>query len=156
MVNPLTELGLRSESPQKNGGVKMKIRGLVLIMVAVALSFAPQFVNTSSAAGGYSSRLISPTLGQVLYHGQQFRIEWVPTFPHMHLNGSEMEIYLSLDGGKTFTTWVAFVGVSNTYYDWTVPNTPTNAAVLDIRFGREMPYYPETFSPQPASTFVIQ
>ena len=40
------------------------------------------------------------------------------------------------------------------YFDWTVPNTPTNAAVLDVRFGCEM-YYPETYSPQPASTFVI-
>ena len=135
----------------------MKIRGLVVILFAVAVSFAPQFVNTSSAAGGYSSKLISPTLGQVLYHGQKFRIEWAPTFPKgMSLTMCEMEIYLSLDGGKTFTTWVAFVGVSNTYYDWTVPNTPTNAAVLDIRFGRETPYDPETHSPQPASTFVIR
>src|SRR6516164_1444752 len=100
MVNPLTELGLRSESPQKNGGVKMKIRGLVLIMVAVELSFAPQFVNTSSAAGGYSSRLISPTLGQVLYHGQQFRIEWVQTFPQCPWTGFEMEFYLSLDAER--------------------------------------------------------
>ena len=30
---------------------------------------------------------------------------------------------------------------------------PTNAAVLDIRFGREL--YPESYSPQAASTFVI-
>jgi hypothetical protein len=134
----------------------MKIRGSVVILFAVAVSFAPQVVNTSRAAGGYSSRLISPTLGQVLYHGQQFRIEWAPTFPKMNLDGSEMEIWLSLDGGRTFTTWVAFTGWTNKYCDWTVPNTPTNAAVLDIRFGREVPYYPETHSPQPASTFVIR
>ena len=31
---------------------------------------------------------------------------------------------------------------------------PTNAAVLDIRFGCEG-WYPESYAPQPASTFVI-
>ena len=31
---------------------------------------------------------------------------------------------------------------------------PTNAAVLDIRFGCEQ-WYPESYAPQPASTFVI-
>jgi hypothetical protein len=31
---------------------------------------------------------------------------------------------------------------------------PTNAAVLDIRFGCEL-YYPESYSPQAAATFVI-
>jgi hypothetical protein len=136
----------------------MKIRGFVVTVFAVVLSFAPQFANISSAASsdGYYSKLVSPKLGQVLYPGQQFRIEWAPTFPNIkNLNLSEMEIWLSLDGGRTFTTWVTFTNVNARYYDWTVPNTPTNAAVLDIRFGREMPYYPETYSPQPASTFVI-
>ena len=46
----------------------MDIRGLVLISAAVAISFAPQFVNTSNAqAGGYSAELISPVAGQVLH-----------------------------------------------------------------------------------------
>ncbi|MEP6587064.1 MAG: hypothetical protein ABJB70_10090 [Candidatus Udaeobacter sp.] len=40
------------------------------------------------------------------------------------------------------------------YFYWTVPNMPTNAAVMDIRFGCE-PGYPESYAPQPASTFVI-
>jgi hypothetical protein len=66
-----------------------------------------------------------------------------------------MELMLSLDGGKTFSTCITPVIAPTTkYYDWTVPNTPTNAAVLDIRFGCEW-YYPESSSPQPASTFVI-
>ena len=132
---------------------KMKIRGFVVLLFLVAFAFAPAKLN---AQGTYSAKLISPTLGQVLHHGQQFRIEWTPTFPNINLNGSEMEIWLSLDGGRTFTTWIAFTSPHNRYYDWTVPNTPTNAAVLDIRFGREIPYYPETYSPQPASTFVIR
>ena len=130
----------------------MKSRIFIVLLFLVAFAVAPADVN---AQGTYSAKLISPTLGQVLYHGQQFRVEWKATFPNIRLNGSEMEIWLSLDGGRTFTTWLTFTSVTNRYFDWTVPNTPTNAAVLDIRFGREIPYYPETYSPQPASTFVI-
>jgi hypothetical protein len=43
---------------------------------------------------------------------------------------------------------------ANDSYLWTVPNLPTNAAVMDIRFGCEG-WYPESYAPQPASTFVI-
>jgi len=130
----------------------MKTRVFIVLLFLAAFAFGAANVN---AQGTYSAKLISPRLGQVLHQGQQFRIEWKATFPNIHLNGSEMEIWLSLDGGRTFTTWLTFTSVLNRYFDWTVPNTPTNAAVLDIRFGREIPYYPETYSPQPASTFVI-
>lgn len=66
-----------------------------------------------------------------------------------------MEIWLSLDGGKTFPTYIVpFMDPRSKYFYWTVPNTPTNAAVLDIRFGCDL-HYPESYSPQPASTFVI-
>jgi hypothetical protein len=44
------------------------------------------------------------------------------------------------------------VGAQN--HDWIVPNTPTNAAVLDIRFGC-LNLYPETSSLQVQSAFVI-
>jgi hypothetical protein len=133
----------------------MKTPALIVSLWLVAFAITPHNVSAQSS-NGYSSKLISPRLGQVLYPGQQFRIEWAPTFPTIkNLNLSEMEIWLSLDGGRTFTRWVTFTNVNARYYDWTVPNTPTNAAVLDIRFGREMPYYPETYSPQPQSTFVI-
>ena len=40
------------------------------------------------------------------------------------------------------------------YFDSIVPNTPTNAAVLDIRFGC-LNIYPETSSLQVQSAFVI-
>ncbi len=60
----------------------MKIRGFVVLLFLVAFAFAPAKLN---AQGTYSSKLISPKLGQVLYHGQQFRIEWEPTFPHIHV-----------------------------------------------------------------------
>jgi hypothetical protein len=83
----------------------------------------------------------------VLYHGQRFRIQWMAQLPDW--NGiCETELWLSLDGGRTFNPPVITPVV--------VPNTPTNAAVIDIRFGCEVPYYPETASPQPVSTFVIR
>jgi hypothetical protein len=65
-----------------------------------------------------------------------------------------MEIWLSLDGGRAFSTCITpALTPRSRYFDWTVP-TPTNTAVLDIRFGCEF-YYPESYSPQPASAFVI-
>ena len=124
-------------------------------MLAVALSFAPQFVNTSSAAGGYSAKLISPTAGQILHPGQVIRVEWKSVLPPINLGACEMEVWLSLDGGRTFTAEISpWMDPRAQYFYWTVPNWPTNAAVMDIRFGCEA-YYPESYAPQPASTFVI-
>ena len=133
----------------------MKTRRLFLTIFAVALTITPQLVNTSSAAGTYSAQLISPRAGQILYPGQKIRVEWRSVLPPIDLGACEMEVWLSLDGGSTFTMWISpWMGPKAQYFDWIVPNTPTNAAVLDIRFGCE-PGYPETYSPQPASTFVI-
>jgi hypothetical protein len=135
----------------------MKTRGFVVIMFAVALSFAPQFVNTSSAAsGGYSAQLISPRAGQVLYPGQKVKVEWTSVLPNIEVQWCEMEIFLSLDGGRTYLTCITpLLDPRARFFYWTVPNTPTNAAVLDIRFGCEH-WYPECYSPQTASTFVIR
>jgi hypothetical protein len=134
----------------------MKTRGFLVTMFAVALSFAPQFVSTSSAASGkYSAQLISPTAGQVLYPGQQVRVEWNATLPDVPTRGCEMEVWLSLDGGSSFTLCLTpHLDPHAKYFYWTVPNTPTNAAVLDIRFGCDL-HYPESYSPQTASMFTI-
>ena len=67
----------------------------------------------------------------------------------------ETEVLLSLDGGKTI--YLLLTEQRNPkihYFDWTVPNTPTNAAVLDIRFGC-LNIYPETSSLQVQTAFVI-
>ena len=133
----------------------MKTRGFIVTMLAAAFIFAPQFVNTSSAASGYSAKLISPTAGQVLYPGQRIKVEWKAIFPRVNLEWCEMEVLLSVDGGRTFNICISVsFDPKATYFYWTVPNTPTNAAVLDIRFGCEM-IYPETYSPQTNSPFVI-
>ena len=126
-----------------------------MTIFAVAFSVAPQLVSTSSAAGTYSATLISPRVGQVLYPGQKIRVEWRSVLPHIDVGACEMEVWLSLDGGTTFTMWISpWLHPRAQYFDWTVPNTPTNAAVMDIRFGCEQ-FYPETYAPQPAATFVI-
>ena len=134
----------------------MKNRGFFVMMFAVALSFAPQFSDTSSAASAkYSAQLISPTAGQVLYPGQIVRVEWRSVLPNIYLGACEMEVWLSLDGGRTFNTLISpWLDPKAQYFYWTVPNLPTNAAVMDVRFGCE-PGYPESYAPQPASTFVI-
>ena len=134
----------------------MKIRGLIVMVLAIALIVAPQFVNISSAdSGKYSAQLISPTAGQILYPGQRVRVEWRSILPPVNLGACEMEVWLSLDGGRTFYTLISpWMDPKAQYFYWTVPNMPTNAAVLDVRFGCE-PGYPESYAPQPASTFVI-
>ena len=129
----------------------MKSRGFVLIMVAMAFALAPA---KSNAQGNYVVRLISPVTGQVLYAGQKIMVEWKHTLPNIPLPGCESEVWLSLDGGRTFPMWITSLDPRSTSFLWTVPNTPTNAAVLDIRFGCDL-HYPESYAPQPASMFTI-
>ena len=138
----------------------MKVQRLILILLALlALSFvfAPKSLTTASAARKkhYSARLISPKAGDVLTAGQVVRVEWTANFPDVDLNMCETEIRLSLDGGATTYMWITgFRDPAVQYYDWTVPNTPTRTAVLDIHFGC-LGIYPETPSPQVQSTFAI-
>ena len=129
----------------------MKSRGFVLIMVAMAFAFAPA---KSNGQGNYVVRLISPVMGQVLYPGQKIMIEWKHTLPNIPLPGCESEMWMSLDGGRTSPMWITWLDPRSTSFLWTVPNTPTNAAVLDIRFGCDL-HYPESYAPQPASMFTI-
>jgi hypothetical protein len=88
--------------------------------------------------------------------GQVVRVEWKSVFPDVYVDLSwcETEIRLSLDGGTTFTWITGERDPREKHFDWTVPNTPTNAAVLDIRFGC-LGYYPETEGLQVQSAFVI-
>ena len=121
-------------------------------------ALAPQSPGTAFAQADqkkYSAKLISPTAGQVLIPGQVVRIEWTANFPNVDLTMCETEILLSLDGGKTIYMFITSSRRPKVqYFDWTVPNTPTNAAVLDIRFGC-LNIYPETPSLQVQSAFVI-
>ena len=133
----------------------MKNQPLILALFALTFAFVPQLSRTASAGPKqYSAKLISPRAGEVLTPGQVFRVEWTSVFPNVDLNLCEAEIRLSLDGGTTFTWITGERDPRVRYFDWTVPKTPTNNAVLNIRFGC-LGIYPETSSPQFQSAFVI-
>ena len=136
----------------------MKPQRLFLALLALTFALAPQLPRTAFAQAykkKYSAKLISPRPGEVLIPGQVVRIEWTANFPDVDLTMCETEILLSLDGGKTIYMFITSSRRPKVqYFDWTVPNTPTNAAVLDIRFGC-LNIYPETSSLQIQSSFVI-
>jgi hypothetical protein len=136
----------------------MKTRRLILALLALTFILTLQLPGTAFAQDRkwkYRARLISPKAGEVLTPGKVVRIEWTANFPSVDLSMCETEILLSLDGGKTI--YMQLIEQRNPkvqYFDWTVPNTPTNEAVLDIRFGC-LNIYPETSSLQVQSAFVI-
>jgi hypothetical protein len=137
----------------------MKTRGLLLsifvVAFAVAANAAPLPAQQLPVGHGYSARLISPRPGDILLPGQQVRVQWQAALPHVDMTWCELELYLSLDGGRTYPIRLTpQLDPRIGYFDWTVPNTPTGAAVLDIRFGCEG-YYPESASVQSRSMFVI-
>ena len=136
----------------------MKLHPLIPLL-ALTFVLAPQSPRTAFARPNqqnkYSARLISPRRGDVLVPAQVVRIQWTAEFPGVDLTMCETEVLLSLDGGKTI--YMLLTEQRNPkiqYFDWTVPNAPTNEAVLDIRFGC-LNIYPETSSIQVQSAFVI-
>jgi len=136
----------------------VKTPRLILALLALTFALASQLPGTAFAQADqkkYSAKLISPRAGQVLSPGQVVRIEWTADFPNVDLTMCETEVLLSLDGGRTI--YMLLTEQRNPevqYFDWTVPNAPTNAAVLDVRFGC-LNIYPETSSIQLRSAFVI-
>ena len=136
----------------------MKTPRFILALFALTVALAPQSPNTAFAQPhkpGYRAKLISPRAGQVLVPGQVVRIAWTADFPGVDLTMCETEVLLSLDGGRTIYMRLTESRNPNVqYFDWTVPNAPTNEAVLDIRFGC-LNIYPETPSLQVRSAFVI-
>jgi hypothetical protein len=135
----------------------MKTKRFTITLFALAFVFAPQSVRTASAGAkgrDYSAELVSPRAGEVLVPGQIVRVEWKSVLPEMDLSWCETEIGLSIDGGRTFIWITGERDPREKHFNWTVPNTPTNAAVLDIHFGC-LGYYPETQSLQFKSAFVI-
>ena len=136
----------------------MNPQRLILALLALTFVLAPQSPRTAFAQRTrqrYRAKLISPAAGQVLVPGQVVRIEWTADFPDVDLTMCETEVLLSLDGGRTI--YMLLTEQRNPkvqYFDWTVPNAPTNEAVLDIRFGC-LNIYPETRSLQVQSAFVI-
>jgi hypothetical protein len=137
---------------------KMKPERLILALLTLTFALAPQSPKTVFAqpdSARYRAHLISPRPGQVVVPGQVVRVAWTADFPDVDLTMCETEVLLSIDGGRT--VYMLLTEQRNPevqYFDWTVPNAPTNAAVLDIRFGC-LNIYPETRSLQLQSRFVI-
>ena len=137
---------------------QMKLQSFIVALFAFGFLFAPSSSRTAFAQtdnARYSARLISPRPGEILKPGQIVRVQWTAKFPNVDLSMCETEVLLSLDGGKTI--YMMLTEQRNPriqYFDWTVPNTPTDQAVLDIRFGC-LNIYPETASLQLRSAFVI-
>jgi hypothetical protein len=136
----------------------MKTRGFIVIVFGLTLLLSVQFVNTSAAAepnNRYSARLILPAGGQTLYPGQIVRVQWASTYPNVNVEACETEIWISYDGGRTYDRFINPPLLPKAQsFNWTVPNTPTNQAVFDIRFGCEQ-NYPESYAPQLGSMFKI-
>jgi hypothetical protein len=144
----------------------MKTQRFITPLVALTFAFAPQLLKTSSAApddpqGKYAAKVVSPQAGDVVFPGQKVKIVWEALFPKLpvDLSWCETEIRLSLDGGKSFPLILTPIHLDPNAsrilsFEWTVGNTPTAAAVLDIRFGCEQ-FFPETRSVQSASSFEI-
>ena len=134
----------------------MKTPRLILALLVLTFALAPQLPRTAFAQrtqDNYRAKLISPRAGQVLSPGQVVRVKWTANFPDVDVTMCETEVLL--DGGKTI--YMLLTEQRNPkvqYFDWIVPNAPTNAAVLDIRFGC-LNIYPETSSLQIQSAFVI-
>jgi len=83
--------------------------------------------------------MLFPKAGEAFSPGQKVRIAWnVDLSPKINLSWCEQEIFLSIDGGKTFPYRITpELSPSSREYVWTIPNLPTDQAVLDIRFGSE-------------------
>ena len=136
----------------------MKTRRIIPALLALTFALAAHLPGTAFAQSSkwhYGAKLISPKAGQVLVPGEKVRIQWTTNFPGVDLSMCETELLLSLDGGKTiYSRLTESRNPMQQYFDWIVPNAPTNEAVLDIRFGC-LNLYPETSSLQIRSTFVI-
>jgi len=103
--------------------------------------------------------LISPRSGDVLVAGQTIRVEWKTLNPNKGANTDwcEQEIFLSLEGERVATRRISpQLGPHVTYFDWVVPDTPSNEAMLDIRIGCEDGFpYAETTRLQTSVVFKI-
>ena len=131
------------------------LAGFVVTLFLLAFTFAPRMLGFPQPPPNISYTLISPTVGQVLYTGQTFRVEWRASSLSIKCVECEMELWLSLDGGRTYVMQITpSMDPRATFFNWIVPNMPTNLALLEIRYGGE-PFYPDALMPQTASPFVI-
>jgi hypothetical protein len=137
------------------------------VLVGVALALA-SFVVTGGEATTHASqrnkpkiKMLTPKKGDVVHPGDVVTITWeyvnVDGRPPIDLGWCEQEIFLSLDGGRTNARRLTLaLDPLTRSYEWTVPNTPTDRAVLDIHYGCESSDSPaEVPNKQMQAPFVI-
>lgn len=155
--SPFRTQGELSKLGKKQRNQQMNKIGRFVVTLFFVFVFAPWQMLAVSPPPPFFPTLISPTAGQVLYPGQKVRVEWKTSIPNQipYPTWCDIELWLSLDGGRTYTIRITPSMDPNTRFVYRiVPNTPTNSALLDICFGCE-PSYPETYHTQTGSPFVI-
>jgi hypothetical protein len=85
-------------------------------------------------------RLLTPKKGDVFRPGDVVTITWEfvgrDGRPPADTNWCEQEIFLSLDGGRTNARRITLaLTAEDRSFEWTVPDTPTDRAVLDMHYG---------------------
>jgi hypothetical protein len=143
----------------------MSLRPLALTLCAAALFMSTLAAPTNAVAGSSKSkrpkvRMTSPQRGDVFTPGQVVTIAW----EYVDANGfpfdptwCEQEVFLSLDGGQSLALRITpGLDPKVRSYEWTVPNAPTQRAVLDIHYGCEADSFPhEVPNVQLAAPFSI-
>ncbi|MEW6737949.1 MAG: hypothetical protein AB1489_42120 [Acidobacteriota bacterium] len=117
----------------------------LLLFILLAILIMGTSISTAMAQSSNQSKakakvkLLSPKPGDNFTPGQKVKITWqVEILGELDLNWCEQEIFLSLDGGKTMKYRITpELSPRVREYEWTVPNLPTDRAVIDIRFGSE-------------------
>jgi hypothetical protein len=144
----------------------MALRPLAVVLCAAALFTSTLTGPTNAVAASERTKrpkvkMTSPQRGDVLIPGQVVTIAW----EYVDSNGQpatgawcEQEVYLSLDGGQSLALRVSpGLDPKVRSYQWTVPNAPTQHAVLDIHYGCEADSFPhEVPNVQIGSPFSIQ
>jgi hypothetical protein len=84
-------------------------------------------------------KLIAPQKGDTLVAGETVNISWLVDLPlDLDVAHCEQEIFLSLDGGKTLSKRItAELSALENRFEWIVPNTPSDQAVLVFHVGND-------------------
>lgn len=124
----------------------MSVRRALPALVGVAFALSTFIVSvetvTAQSSNRPSIRMLTPTRGQTLRPGDTVMITWEFVWPAGTREDPnawcEQEIFLSLDGGQTVARRITLrLDPEVRSFAWTVPNTPTDQAVLDIHYGCE-------------------
>jgi hypothetical protein len=115
------------------------MRRPIFHLLALALGITcvvPPAVAHAREEGSVPVRLVSPQAGATLTGGSTVELEWAPYAEIGH--AEEWEAFLSLNDGKTYPIRITpHLDLDLHRIRWQVPDIPTSAARLLLRFGDE-------------------